>query len=480
MAERESPGTKGFPNGMARTADAGGAVRTRVLLVHQNFPGQFRHLAQHLLGRDDVEVIGLGRDTAPGLPDFPWFKYKLHRDVKTETHPYLRQMESAVLHGQAVARSLGELKRKGFTPDIIVAHPGWGETLYAKEVFPEARLIHFCEWYYSTSGADFNFDPEFPNNLDDHLRITTWNALHLLNLENCDAAIAPTHWQKSRFPEVYQHKIQIIHEGIDTANLGPDPGACLEIPMPTRGECGSVLGEGQAPTPGTSLVLRAGDPVITYVSRNLEPYRGFHTFMRALPEVLRAHPTARIIVVGGDSRSYGALPKDARSWREKMLRELSAQLGDDLHRIHFLGKVPYETYRKVLQISAAHVYFTYPFVLSWSLLEAMATGCRIIASDTAPVREAIRHGHSGTLTDFFDAEQLAMYMLDALNAPVAGDAMRRQAERDACMYSTQNGLADYVTLLGLDPTKHARPATGTPHDAVQASPAERPPHEQVI
>ncbi|MDB5801466.1 MAG: glycosyl transferase family 1 [Rhodocyclales bacterium] len=421
--------------------------RLCVLIIHQNFPGQFRHLALHLFTRDDVEVIGLGRDTAPGLKtgeaEFPWFKYKLHRQVKHETHPYLRQMEGAVLHGQAVARALTQLKTNGFTPDVILAHPGWGETLYAKEVFPQVRLIHFSEWYYSTSGADFNFDPEFPSTLDDHLRITTWNALHLLNLENCDAAVAPTQWQKSRFPQAYQNKIEVIHEGIDTENLGPDAAATVTLPSPRRGR--GAGGEGAAP-----LTLKHGDPIITYVARNLEPYRGFHTFMRALPKVLNEHPTAQIIIVGGDERSYGSMPKDAPNWREKMLREVGSQLGENQQRLHFLGKVPYETYKKILQISAAHVYLTYPFVLSWSLLEAMATGCRIIASDTAPVREVIRHGENGVLTDFFDADQLATTMLEALSNPASGQVLRATARTDAQAYVLDHGLNAYLQLIGIE------------------------------
>lgn len=407
--------------------------RQRILLIHQNFPGQFRHLAQHLAARPDVEIIGLGRDSAPGLPGFPWFKYKLHRQGKAETHPYLRQMESAVLHGQAVVRALQKLKHQGFVPDVILAHPGWGETLYAKDVFPRARLIHFCEWYYTTQGADFDFDPEFPSDLDDRLRIQTWNALHLLNLENCDAAIAPTHWQKSRFPDAYQDKIQVIHEGIDTEHLGPDPDATLMLP--------------------SGQYLKAGDPVITYVARNLEPYRGFHLFMRALPAVLKANPHAQIVIVGGDGKSYGALPKDAPNWREKLLRELRETQGDALDvwlpRIHFLGKVPYETYKKVLQVSAVHVYLTYPFVLSWSLLEAMATGCRIIASDTAPVREVIRDGKNGELVDFFDPDALSHKILAALNDPGRGQALRAAARATAQAYRLDAGLRAYEQLLGL-------------------------------
>lgn len=447
--------------------------RQRILIIHQNFPGQFLHIAQHLSKRPDVEVIGLGRDSAPGAPGVTWFKYKLHRHTRPDAHPYLRQMEDAVLHGQAVARAMEVLKKRGFIPDVILAHPGWGETLYAKEIFPQARLIHLCEWYYSTQGADFGFDPEYPTTLDDRLRITTWNALHLLNLQNCDEAIVPTEWQKGRHPAIYQSKLRVIHEGIDLAHLGPDPHACVTLAFPSPSGAtpdqapsqaqaqpktqaqtqtqASVTTPSQEPqqTAISRMTLKAGDPVVTYVSRNLEPYRGFHTFMRALPGVLKAHPYAQILVIGGDSRSYGALPKDAPNWREKMLRELSPELGEHLKRIHFLGKVPYGVYKQILQVSAVHVYLTYPFVLSWSLLEAMAMGCRIIASDTAPVREVLRDQQNGELVDFFDTDALTHKILAALNDPEQGRALRDAAQQTAKAYGISEGIAAYEKLLGL-------------------------------
>ncbi len=228
----------------------------RVLFIHQNFPGQFRHAAAQWARRPGWQVLAIGRDTAPGLPGVTCLRYKPHRAPHKAQHPYLRTMENAVLHGQAVARVLQQLKAKGFVPDAIVAHPGWGETLYAKDVFPTTRLVHYCEWYYSSAGADFGFDPEFPVTLDDQLRIRTWNALHLLNLQNCDAGIAPTQWQWSRHPEAYRAKITVAHEGIDTERLGPDPNANFTVPN----------------GPNKGLVLKAGEPVITYVARNLEPY----------------------------------------------------------------------------------------------------------------------------------------------------------------------------------------------------------------
>lgn len=175
----------------------------RLLLVHQNFPGQFRRLAQVWSREPGWEVIGMGLKTAPGLPNVRWLPYELHRKSHAEQHPYLRQMENAVLHGQATARKMLQLKAKGWRPDAILAHPGWGETLYAKDVFPDARLIHFCEWFYGTPGSDMGFDPEFPSSFDSQTRMRTWNALHTLSLAHCDIGVSPTEWQRSRHPVAF-------------------------------------------------------------------------------------------------------------------------------------------------------------------------------------------------------------------------------------------------------------------------------------
>ncbi len=392
-----------------------------VLFIHQNFPGQFRHIAAHLARQPGVNVRAIGREHAPGLAGIRLYRYRPHRQASKETHPYARTFEEGVLHGQQVLRLLLDLKAKGYRPDVIVAHPGWGETLYAKQAFPDCKLIHFCEYYYHTDGADAGFDPEFPLTLNGAASIHSRNALHLLNLENCDAAITPTRWQHSLHPAAYHDKIKVIHEGIDTANLGPDPDAVLRLP------------NGQQ--------LKAGDPVVTYVARNLEPYRGFHQFMRALPRVLAAHPTCQVVVVGGDSVSYGSKPHDAPNWRIKLLRENPV----DLSRVHFLGKVDYATYRTALQVSAAHIYLTYPFVLSWSLLEALACGCPVIASDTAPVREVIQDGVNGWLVGFFDKDALVGHMLELL-ANQSNNFMRREAISQSVKvrYSVAQGVKEYL------------------------------------
>jgi hypothetical protein len=396
----------------------------RLLVVHQNFPGQFMHLVQEWSRRPGWDVRGLGRNTAPGLPGFEALtRFKLARQGHAHQHPYLRQMETAVLHGQAAARAMIGLKAKGFVPDAILAHPGWGETLYAKDVFPQARLIHLCEWYYAAEGADTGFDPEFPQSFDDRTRIRTWNALHTLNLTHCDVAVSPTQWQRSRHPEILQPKITVCHEGIATDTLGPDATAQVTTP--------------------SGVTLAAGDPVITFVSRNLEPYRGFHIFMRALEQIQRQHPTCHALIVGGDEVSYGTPPKQAANWREQMLQEVRL----DAARTHFLGRMPHAQYVKVLQVSAAHVYLTYPFVLSWSMLEAMACGAPIVASDTAPVRELITAGRNGRLVDFFDPHAIAQTTLDALEAHDASAALAAQARSDVQRYSQQRGLQGYESLL---------------------------------
>lgn len=398
----------------------------RLLVVHQNFPGQFGHLVKTWSQRPGWDVRALGRDTAPGLPGFERLvRYRLLRGPGPQQHHYLRQMETATLHGQAAARAMLEMRRGGFVPDVILAHPGWGETLYAKDVFPDARLVHFCEWYYQADGADLGFDPEFPLSFDDRARIRTWNALHTLNLTNCDAAVTPTQWQWSRHPEVFRSKIKVQHEGIATHALGLDPQASLTTP--------------------SGLTLRAGDPVVTYVARNLEPYRGFHIFMRALEQLQKINPRCHALIVGGNDVSYGRRPRDAASWRERMLREVKL----DATRTHFLGRVPYAQYLKVLQVSAAHVYLTYPFVLSWSLLEAMACGAPIVASDTAPVKEVIRDGRNGSLVDFFDLKALVETVGDLLADDSSRATHRLRARQDAALFDQSRSAEAYDRLVSV-------------------------------
>ena len=378
----------------------------RILFVHQNFPGQYRHVAPSLALRSGWQVVGLGENPGDALPGVQHVRYKGPPASGKDTHRYVRRFENAVFRGQHVARACLALKERGFTPDIICCHPGWGEGLYLKDVWPDTKALFYFEFYYRSQGADVGFEPPGqPVHIDDACRVRTLNATHLLSLDVADWGQTPTHWQASRFPDWARARMSVIHEGIDTDIIRRNPEARF------------ALADGRE--------LTAAEEVITFVGRGLEPYRGFHVFMRALPEILRARPRAQVVLVGGDDPHYGSRPKEGGTWRELLLAELGDRL--DTARLHFTGKVPHAQLQALMSISSAHVYLTYPFVLSWSLLEAMACGCAIIGSRTPPVEEVIRHEETGLLVDFFSAEEVAAGVIRALERPEAMAPMREAA-----------------------------------------------------
>jgi len=395
-----------------------------VIILHRNFPGQFRHIARHL-AKSGHGVIGVGNVQAPGLPGINLVRYD-SRKLAIASHRHVQTILSGEAHGEVVAHILTQLRAKGLVPDVVLAHPGWGEALYVKDVFPKVRLVSLFEFYYHAQGVDVGFEPGSEADFEQRATLRCRNMLHLANLELCDVAVSPTSWQKSLHPAAYQHKIQVLHEGVDTANMAPDKAARFALP--------------------DGRVLAPGDPVITFVARNLEPYRGFHRLMHALPEIQRRCPQAVTVITGGDAISYGRAPKDAANWREKLLSEVGPKL--DLSRVVFTGQIPYKDYRALLQVSAAHVYLTYPFVLSWSMLEAMSCGCLVLGSATPPVQEVLRHGENGLLFDFFDASALATLVESALTRPGDYAALRQQARQDIIAgYDIQNGITRYMALL---------------------------------
>jgi len=345
-------------------------------------PGQFRHLAP-ALARAGHEVLFVTQRKGVELPGVRRIGYSVPRVSAETTHHYVRLYENSVIAGQQVARVLLDLERQRWKPDAIVGHSGWGEALFAKDVFPDVPLLNFCEFYYSGRGADVGFLPDDPATIDTICRARARNAHLLLSLEACDAAISPTHWQKNSHPAPLSDKIEVIFDGIDTALVKPDPAARYRLP------------DGRE--------LAPGDEVLTYVARNLEPYRGYPSFIRALPTILEARPGLQVVIVGGDDVSYGKHPPGGGSWRAHM----DAEVPFDRSRVHFTGKLPYSDYLRLLQVSALHVYLTVPFVLSWSCVEAMSAGCLLLASDTAPVREVIENGVNGMLCDFHDPADIA-------------------------------------------------------------------------
>lgn len=386
----------------------------KFLFIHQNFPAQFKNLAPNLarLGHEVVALTprDLGTENWGGVRIV---NYAIHQSSGTNLHRWLADFETKTIRGEACFLAALKLKNEGFSPDRIIAHPGWGESLFLKEVWPKARLGIYCEFYYNLEGSDVGFDPEHSVVREDEgCRLRLRNINNLMHFDIAEAGLSPTQWQKSTFPDAFKDKISVVHEGIDTDVLKPNNQVMLRI--------------------GEKVEVRKGDPIITFVNRNLEPYRGYHVFLRALPEVLKTHPTARVLIVGGDEVSYGAAPPNGKSWKDIYVNEVRPKLSaDEFSRIHFLGKLPYEQFIAVMQLSMVHVYLTYPFVLSWSLLEAMSIGCSIVASDTAPVREVIENGRNGVMVDFFGTDTLSQEILTMLHDPLKRQALSAAARDDA-------------------------------------------------
>lgn len=381
-----------------------------VLFVHQNFPGQYKHLAPALAQLGHRCVALTINDPGHKIPGVTIVPYKPKRGSTPNIHPFAADFETKVIRGEAAGMAALALKKQGFTPDIIVGHPGWGETLFMRDVFPDAKLLLFIEFFYRTQGADMGFDPEFPDQgFASHARLRAKNANNVLALEGMDWGVSPTQFQASTVPALFRNRISVIHDGIDTKLVRPMPDAFLTV-GPDK------------------IRLDASQEIITFVNRNLEPHRGWHSFIRALPAIQKKRPDAITLIVGGEGVSYGRAP-DKGTWKDHFLKDVRDDL--DMSRIHFLGNTSYRDFLSLLAISSVHVYLTYPFVLSWSLIEAMAMECLIVGSDTAPVREVIRHGENGFLTDFFDRAAMAEAVSEALaNRAALGD-LKRQARADA-------------------------------------------------
>jgi glycosyltransferase involved in cell wall biosynthesis len=377
----------------------------KILFVHQNFPGQFKHICRVLAAQGRHQVVFLSKPNDNHIPGIQKIVYTPSRPPTPSIHHYIGEYENGVLHGQAVVREVLKLRQSGFAPDVMIGHNGWGETLFLKDVFPKPPLLSYFEFFYRSGGADVGFDPEFPTSFDDLFRVRAKNSINLLGMDGADWGVSPTEWQKSRYPDYFRPRISVIHEGVDTDTLVPRRIATINLPN------------------GRTLAPDA--EIVTYVSRNLEPYRGFHVFMRALPEVLRRRPRAHVVIVGGDEVSYGKRLPPGDSWRQRMLAEVAV----DLERVHFLGRVPYGQFVDVLHASSVHVYLTYPFVLSWSMLEAMSCGCLVIGSATPPVQEVIRDRENGLLVDFFSTAQIADRIDEVLDHPDRMAALRTAARR---------------------------------------------------
>jgi glycosyltransferase involved in cell wall biosynthesis len=384
----------------------------RYLFIHQNTPGQYLHLMGRLLRSKRNDLVTIGLPAAPGLEGVRKVVYDVPRSSKA-VHPHALDFDMAMARAQAVARAAFQLQRLGFKPDIVLGHHGWGELLNIRDVWPDVPLLGYLEFYYHTEGADVNFDPEYPLADENRPRVRARNAVNLLALQLGAGAQTPTRWQRSTYPVWARRSIRLIPEGVDLTRCQPDPS----------------LRTKRFTLPGTGTILPPGTPLLTYVARNLEPYRGFHIFMRALPRILRERPNLHVAIAGENGVSYGVPPRGARTYREALMKEVGDQL--DTARVHFLGRIPYDSHVSLLQRSDVHVYLTYPFVASWSLREAMACGCMLVASDTAPVREFLADGKNALLTPFHSAEALSERVLQAVDDDALAQRLRRSVRRRA-------------------------------------------------
>lgn len=408
----------------------------KILFIHQNFPAQFRHIAPELAARGHEVVALCVQRPAEPLPGVRHLQHTPRADagvMATGAPSHWLELYSKVARGESAAQAMVALQREGFVPDVVFAHPGWGEAYHVKDVFPQTRLLVYGEYFYGQPGGDVGFDPEFSREDLAARQRTRLKNTHLLHaLAAADGGLSPTGFQREQHPEALRERLSIIHDGIDTARFRPDPGASVHLQT-------------------AGVTLRPGDEVLTYVARELEPYRGYHTFMRSLPQLQALRPAARVVIVGGDGASYGAPAPAGTTWKQRFLAEVQPRL--DMGRVHFVGRLPHDVLTQLMQVSAAHVYLTYPFVLSWSLLEAMSVGCVVVGSDTAPLREVIRDGHNGLLTDFFDAAALARraawalehrHELGALRAAARQTIVDRYDLRTRCLPAWVRFIEDGV------------------------------------
>jgi len=367
-----------------------------ILFVHQNFPGQYKHIVQWFVQSGAHRIVALGQNKLPPIQGVTHIRYAPNRKPALDAYALSSYWEECAGNGFGVAEAAQKLKDEGFTPDLILGHVGWGELTFLKIVWPDAPILGYFEYFYLAQDGSVGFDPEFPASAHAPFVMHARNAVNFANIETVDLGMSPTQWQHDTFPNSFRDKLFVCHDGIRTDRLGPNPDAALPLGRLGR----SATRE---------------DEIFTYMARNMEPVRGFHTFMRALPHILEARPNARAVVVGGSDTSYGKKSSEEGGYRAQMEREVGDRI--DWDRVHFIGRVPYADFCRVIQVSRCHIYLTVPFVLSWSFLEAMAMEATIVASDVAPVREAMEHGVTGVLTDFFDPEALAAKVVDVLARP---------------------------------------------------------------
>ena len=410
----------------------------KFLFVHQNMPGQYREVVEWLGARGEHDIVFLTqRKKCPTIAGVKTVRYKPHHVAKTDGYGLRKVWENATGFGYGAALAAQKLRDDvGFNPDIIIGHTGWGELMFMKQVWPDTPVLGLFEYFYRATGGSVGFDPEEPMSDQAPFLLEARNAVPYAALHQVDRGIVPTQWQRDRFPDGFHDTLHVLHDGIRTDRLRPDPNVRVRLGRMER-------------------ALSREDEIITYVARNMERTRGFHQFMRALPKMLEARPNARVIAIGGNETSYGQSSAHPGGLRGEMEDEVGHLI--DWSRVHFVGRVPYPEFCRILQISRCHIYLTMPFVLSWSLMEAMAMEATIVSSDVAPVREVITHGETGLLVDFFDPDTLARQVTDVLENPaqfaqLGPNARAHVVEKYDFLTRSLPGFLNHVNALVPDHT----------------------------
>lgn len=392
-----------------------------ILFLHRSFPAQFKYTAYELANNPENSVVFITNTENIAIDGIEKIVYTVPKLPKNNTDNLLKSYEIAVEHGRAAANEALKLKNKGFVPDVIYGHSGWGVSMFMKDVFPDVPLICYFEWFQNAEGADTGFGGiNIPDMQKEGLRVA--NSSVLVDLYSSGGGISPTEWQKKQFPKEFRNKIKVIHDGVDTDFFKPSSGAKFTI---------------------NDITFTQNDEIITYGTRGMEPYRGFSQFMESIEKVLKIRPRAQVLIAGEDKVCYrGKLEKG--TYKELMLKKLDL----DMNRVHFVGALPYTDYLKFLQISSVHVYLTVPYVLSWSCLEAMSVGCCIVASNTAPVLEVIQDNHNGLLTDFHNVDEIADKICYALDNRAKLNQIRENARKTVLdKYSLEKLLPQHLKYI---------------------------------
>ena len=358
----------------------------RILFLHQSFPGPFRHLVACLGARPEMEVVFLSEHSRresqlPGVR---------HLTLPVMPAPTLAdRVEREAVHllrcGSRFANALLKLKAQDFEPDIVYEHPRRGCGFFVSDIFPEAFHVTHAEWYF-TKGENFTFfSRERTRPAVEFAQNRIRNLAQLNALTDCHAAVTTTEWQKNQYPEWARGRIHVMPEGVDTDFFSPCYGDSFCV---------------------DGCDLSAVTELVTFSGRGVEPFRGFPQFYAALPRLLAARPECHVVIMAAE--------RAGNAQEQEEFERLRSETPLDPRRVHFVGFRPYEEYRQLLRASSAHVYFTAPFALSSGLFEAMSCGCLLVGSDTAPVREVLRHGENGFLCDFWEHDLLADILTELL------------------------------------------------------------------